>query len=81
MKLAIKMNGDITPDPCPLCGQVINPNIGPELTLACNERIVCRTCGRTIAPALVTMLELEWIAEDLFLCVQDFGDAWRASMK
>lgn len=75
------MNGNITPEPCPLCGQVINPNIGPELTLADNSSIVCRTCGRLIAPALVAMLELAWIAEDLYLCMQDFGDMWRASME
>ena len=81
MSLAIKMNDLIAAEPCPLCGQMTNPNIGPELTLACNMLVVCHDCGRDHAPALVALLELAWVAEDFSLYVREFGDSWRASME
>lgn len=80
MHLAIKMNDSIAPSLCPLCGRETNPNIGPELTLAVNTQVVCHDCGRDQAPALVTMLELASIAEDLSLYVRDYGERWRASL-
>ncbi len=80
MNLAIKMNDSLAPRPCPLCGRVTNPNIGPELTLSGNMRVVCRECGRYHAPALVALLELAWSAEDFSLYVREFGENWRASM-
>ncbi len=79
MNLAIKMNSNINPDPCPLCGQAVNPNIGAELTLADNDLVVCRDCGREHAPALVALLTLGFIATDYSLCERDFGDRWQAA--
>jgi hypothetical protein len=79
MNLAIKLNSNITPEPCPLCGQATNPNIGAELTLADCDLVVCRDCGRKHAPALAALLELAWLALDFTLCERDFGDLWRAS--
>ena len=79
MNLAIKMNSNISPDPCPLCGQVVNPNIGAELTLADNDLVVCRDCGREHAPALVALLTLGFIATDFSLCERDFGELWQAA--
>ena len=77
--LAIKLNSNISPDTCPLCGQAVNPNIGAELFLADNDLIVCRDCGRDHAPALVALLTLGFIATDYSLCERDFGDLWQAA--
>ncbi len=81
MNLAIKMNSNPMPEPCPLCGGMTNPNIGAELMLADSELIVCHTCGREHAPALVALLTLGFIATDYHLCEQDYGDLCHAAMK
>jgi hypothetical protein len=79
MNLAIKLNSNPNPEPCPLCGQETNPNIGAELTLAENELVVCRDCGLTHAPLLVSLLTLGFLATDYSLCERDYGDLWQAS--
>jgi hypothetical protein len=79
MKLAIKLNSNINPDPCALCGAITNPNTGAELMLADEELLVCHACGREHAPALVALLTLGFIATDYALCERDFGDLWTAA--
>src|SRR5437763_17115061 len=78
-KLAIKLNDNPTPEPCPLCGGLTNPNVGAELTLADNSLVVCRACGLEHAPTLVALLTLGFIATDYSLCERDFGDLCRAT--
>ena len=79
MKLAIKVNSNPISEPCPLCGQPTNPNIGAELTLADNELVVCHDCGREHAPLLVALLTFGFIATDYHLYEQDFGQMWQAA--
>jgi hypothetical protein len=79
MSLAIKLNQRIEPDACPLCGTVVNPNIGAELFLADSDLIVCRNCGREHAPALIALLVLAFFATDYGLCEREFGELWQAA--
>jgi hypothetical protein len=79
MNLAIKLNQRIELDACPLCGAVVNPNIGPELFLADSDLIVCRDCGREHAPALFALLTLAFFATDYSLCEREFGELWQAA--
>jgi hypothetical protein len=79
MNLAIKLNSNPNPEPCPLCGEMTNPNIGAELTLADNMLVVCRPCGQRHAPTLTALLTLGFIATDYHLCEQDFGQMWQAA--
>lgn len=75
MNLAIKLNRSSRAVRCPLCNHITKPNIGAELTLADDDRAVCRECGREHAPALVALLSLAYIAGDYVLCERDFADS------
>jgi hypothetical protein len=77
--LSIKLNQRIEADACPLCGETVNPNIGPELFLADSDLIVCRNCGRIHAPALFALLTLAFFATDYSLCEREFGEMWQAA--
>jgi ribosome-binding protein aMBF1 (putative translation factor) len=78
MKLAIKMNDNPISEPCPLCGEATNPNIGAEIMLADCDLVVCRECGNMLAPALSALLELASAAREFVLHEQDFGRVWQA---
>jgi hypothetical protein len=54
--LIIKLNKNINPNDCPLCGEITNPNIGAELFLAGSETIVCLDCAMKHAPILACLL-------------------------
>ena len=43
---------------CEFCGGEIHPETGPELFNADTLTLVCRDCGKKIAPPLVDILEL-----------------------
>ena len=66
---------------CPLCGRSAPPTIGPELTLAADERIVCRPCGRLYAPTLVKMLDLAEAAECYQWSLQPVLDDYNAEVE
>lgn len=79
MNLAIKLNRSSRVVRCPLCNHITKPNVGAELTLDYNDRIVCRQCGREHAPALVALLSLAFIAGDYILSEREFADSPLAS--
>ncbi len=79
MNLAIKLNSSSRPVHCPLCRQLTKPNVGAELTLAEDARVVCRECGREHAPALVALLSLAFVAGDYALSEREFVDSPFAS--
>ncbi len=75
MNLAIKLNRSSRAVRCAACQHFTKPNVGAELTLADDGRVVCRQCGREHAPALVALLSLAFIAGDYVLCERDFADS------
>jgi hypothetical protein len=54
--LAIKLNNCATNDPCAICGDRTDPELGPELFLEGTWALVCYECGGEYAPELVDML-------------------------
>jgi hypothetical protein len=54
--LAIQMNSVAANDPCEICGDRTDPEIGPELFLAGTYGLVCYDCGDKYAPELVELL-------------------------
>jgi len=58
-QLAIYDNNCATNDPCAICGQRTDPEVGPELFLAGTWQLVCYDCGRHYAPELMAQLEAE----------------------
>ncbi len=57
--LSIRWNNAATNDPCAICGQRTDPEVGPELFVAGTWAHVCRACGRNhAAPGLVALLDL-----------------------
>jgi hypothetical protein len=81
VKLAIKLNHSDQPSACPICGRQAPPTIGPDLTLAGDERIVCRTCGRVYAPSLVKLLELAEAAERYQWALQPILDDYNVEVE
>ena len=57
--LVIGLNNTATNDPCAICGNRTDPEVGPELFLFGTEALVCYDCGRKHAPALVDLLKLQ----------------------
>jgi hypothetical protein len=55
--LAIKLNNCASNDPCAICGDRCDPQVGPEIFLADTWALVCRPCAQRIAPALLLCLE------------------------
>lgn len=55
--LAIKLNNAATNDPCAICRQRTDPEVGPDLFLADSYALVCYDCGWKYAPELMAMLE------------------------
>ena len=55
--LAIKLNNCASNDPCAICGDRCDPQVGPEMFLADTWALVCRKCAKRIAPALLLCLE------------------------
>lgn len=54
--LIIKLNENPLPNPCPLCGEQTNPNIGAELFLVETDTIVCLDCASEHAPVLAVLI-------------------------
>lgn len=76
-KLSIKLNTNPTSEPCPLCGNPTNPNIGAELALADCDLVVCHDCGRLHAPLLVGILDLSFSAREFAFAEKNFGLMWQ----
>jgi len=55
-RLAIKLNNCASNDPCAICGDRTDPEVGPELFLKGTWELVCYECGGEYAPELVDML-------------------------
>jgi hypothetical protein len=55
--IVIGLNNCATNDPCVLCRERTDPNVGPELFLAGTWALVCRKCGRKNAPELLDLIE------------------------
>jgi hypothetical protein len=53
----IKPNNCASNDPCGICGQRTDPQVGLELFLRTNECILCYPCGEKYAPALRTQAD------------------------
>jgi len=58
-QLAIYDNNCATNDPCAICGQRTDPEVGPELFLAGTWQLVCYDCGRQYDPELMAQLQTE----------------------
>lgn len=71
--LAIVLNTNPHPEPCPLCGGATNPNIGPEIATL-EGMPVCQACGEFHAPALSALLTLADFARAFVQTEQDFGN-------
>ncbi|MDQ4119877.1 MAG: hypothetical protein M3209_00235 [Acidobacteriota bacterium] len=71
--LVIKLNDNAFPSDCSLCGNPTNPNIGAELMIEGTNDIVCRSCGYSIAPHLVALLNLGESARFFTNSENDFG--------
>ena len=56
--LVVGLNNTATNDPCAICGNRTDPEVGPELFLQGTEALVCYDCGRKHAPALAALLDL-----------------------
>jgi hypothetical protein len=54
--LAIKLNNCAANDPCAICGERTDPEVGPELFLEGTWALVCYECGNKYAPQLVDIL-------------------------
>jgi hypothetical protein len=54
--LAIKRNNCASNDPCAICGDRTEPDVGPELFLEGTWELICYECGGEYAPELVDML-------------------------
>lgn len=50
--LVIGLNNIASNDPCAICGERSDPDIGPELFLAGTQALVCFDCAKTYAPEL-----------------------------
>jgi hypothetical protein len=55
-RLEIKMNNSATNDPCAICGQRTDPDVGPEIFLMGTWSLVCHECGKAHGPALMLCL-------------------------
>ena len=55
--IVIKLNNAATNDPCAICGERTDPQVGPELFLEGTWSPVCHECGREHAPELTVCLE------------------------
>ena len=55
-ELVIAWNSVAVNDPCPICGNRTDPDIGPELMLDSSRLPVCEDCGLKYAPDLVRLL-------------------------
>lgn len=55
--LGIKHNNCASNDPCAICGQRTDPQVGPELMLADSRQLVCHDCGNRYDAELVRLLE------------------------
>jgi len=58
--LVIGLINTATSDPCAVCGNLTDFEVGPELFLAGSEALVCWDCGRRHAPALVDLFLLSY---------------------
>jgi hypothetical protein len=56
IRLEIKLNNAAVNDPCALCGERTDPELGPELFLGGTWSLVCYECGAEHAPELVECL-------------------------
>ncbi|TAK32624.1 MAG: hypothetical protein EPO21_14840 [Chloroflexota bacterium] len=54
---SIKLNNCASNDPCAVCGERTDPQVGPELFLADTWRPICRRCGYKHAPELTGILD------------------------
>lgn len=50
VKLQIRINSCATNDPCAVCGERTDPNIGPTIFLAGTYEPVCNHCAKRIDP-------------------------------
>src|SRR5215468_8423112 len=63
--LAIQLTDRPSSDPCGLCGDHGPARPGPRLCLADTCQTVCRRCARAHAPALLALLDLGQVAEQV----------------
>ena len=66
IKLAIKLNNCATNDPCAICGDRTDPEIGPELFLADTWDVVCHACGMQHEIELVHIIEMVRLARKVY---------------
>lgn len=62
-RLAIQMADDRTDESCAVCGVRLRCVSGPQLFVAGSDRVVCRSCGLKLQPALVALVDLAGAAE------------------
>ena len=55
-RLAVKLNNCASNDPCAICNDRTDPEVGPELFLDGTWELVCYRCGGEYAPHLVDIL-------------------------
>jgi hypothetical protein len=73
--LVIGLNNTATNDPCAICGNRTDPEVGPELFLAGTEALVCHDCGRKYAPDLVDLLQYGRLSP--MTAARRLVDAWQ----
>jgi recombinational DNA repair protein (RecF pathway) len=58
-QIAIKLNNCASNDPCAICGQRTDPEIGAEFFLADSWALVCHPCAEKNAPELWALHHLK----------------------
>ena len=64
-RLSIKSNSVPGGGPCTLCGQSVDMTVPLALFMADSFRPVCENCGTQHDPALVHLLRLAYLTEEL----------------